>query len=128
MQLEQHSLALLSLSFYCCYYYCFVAQKEGYLLLVGEQYCKRESPLRFANHFGTAAIRVLEPMKLRVQSRESFVWIKCEGVTFHTQPGCYLTPHERIRKFQNKIDRVENEILTKEGSIVIAGDFNARRA
>ena len=45
------------------------------------------------------------------------------GVIFFS---CYLTSKMGIRKFKNQINRLDDEILTKQGLIVMAGDFNVK--
>lgn len=40
--------------------------------------------------------------------------------------SCYFTPNEGIYDFRNKIDCLEDEILTKSGAIVLAGCLNAK--
>lgn len=49
--------------------------------------------------------------------------MKSQNVTYFS---CYFTPNEVIAEFRNKLDALEDEILRVTGSVVVAGDLNAR--
>ena len=56
-------------------------------------------------------------------SGEGYVWAR-SGRT--TVVSCYFTPNESAKDFQSKLEELEEAIREMEGSIIVAGDFNAK--
>ena len=101
-------------------------EKKAVILILSEQYKDVDSPTWYSDILGTAAIRVLNPVKLPVENHgagKSFVWIRSKDTTY---VSCNLTPSESISDFQEKLDLLEDTICEKIGRILVAGDCNAR--
>jgi hypothetical protein len=100
-------------------------EKGAELLILSEQYRNKESTCWCSDLLGTAAIWIPN-REVHVESHgagRGFVWVKSHNVTYFS---CYFTPNEVISDFRNKLDALEDEILRVTGSVVVAGDLNAR--
>lgn len=98
-------------------------EKNADLLLLSEPYKNKNSPLWFSDPHGTAAIRILKPDKIPVDSHgncQGFVWIKSGKITYIS---CYLTPYG----FREEIDSLKEVVLnTTDDDILVAGHFDAK--
>lgn len=54
---------------------------------------------------------------------EGYVWVHFQETNVFS---VYLTPNEPIQSFQDKVDRLEDAVLSSSGKVVVGGDFNAR--
>jgi len=76
---------------------------------------------------GKAAI-VLSNPRLQVQAigpkdSAGFRWVKVEDLTVYT---CYWSPNTVFTLFVDFLDRLEGSIRQQTGTVIVAGDFNAK--
>ena len=51
------------------------------------------------------------------------VWVRCGGTTYIS---CYLSPNDSTEVLATKLASIEGTVRRVKGSIILAGDFNAR--
>jgi len=98
------------------------------VIIMSEPYrCGPEADGWFSDTGGKAAI-VLFNLRLQVQAigpRDSagFRWVKVEDRTVYT---CYWSPNTSFTLFVDFLDRLEGSIRQQTGTVLVAGDFNAK--
>lgn len=101
-------------------------EKGADILIISEQYQNKNSEVWLADNLGTAAMWIANPTKILAETRgagNGFVWFKNKNTTYIS---CYLTPNQSIQEYKDKLEELEDNITQMTGSIVLAGDFNAK--
>lgn len=103
-----------------------VRERNVDVVMVSEQYQNSQRPTWYSDILGTAAIWISNSARIRTENHgvgRGYVWIKHAGIHF---VSCYFTPNEPIRQFEEKLASLEDAVRNWDGSVVLAGDFNAR--
>ena len=51
------------------------------------------------------------------------IWVTCGGTTYIS---CYLSPNDSKEVLATKLASIESTVRMVNGSVILAGDFNAR--
>lgn len=103
-----------------------VLEKEIDLLLISEQYQHQSRSNWYTDTTNTAAIWIATPGKVNVEEHgagSGYVWVKSNGVTM---VSCYLTPNQSSQEYREMLEKLEDNLESIEGKIIVGGDFNAR--
>lgn len=103
-----------------------VVELEADVLIISEQYRNIDNSMWFTNTTDTAAIRVANTQKLRIEAHgagEDYVWVRADNTTY---VSVYLSPNTTALEYREKLDAVEDALRSVTGELVVAGDFNAR--
>jgi len=98
------------------------------VIVMSEPYrCGLEVDEWYSDTGGKAAI-VLSNPRLQVQAigpkdSAGFRWVKVEDLTVYT---CYWSPNTVFTLFVDSLDRLEGSIRQQTGTVIVAGDFNAK--
>jgi len=98
------------------------------VVVFSEPYCcDSEADGWFTDIDARAAILVFNP-RLQIQEigqkdNTGFRWVKVEDITVY---ACYWSPNTAYTLFIDFLDRLEGSIRRQEGTVIVAGDFNAK--
>lgn len=98
------------------------------ILILSEPYrCRTEDEGWFSDVGAKAAVVVFNP---EIQIRDigpmnnaGFRWVKVGDITLY---ACYWSPNTAYTLFLDFLDRLEGSIRRQEGTVIAAGDFNAK--
>jgi len=98
------------------------------VLILSEPYrCGSETEGWFSDADARAAILVFNPtlqlQQIGPKNNSGFRWVKVENLTVY---ACYWSPNTVYTLFVDFMDRLEGSIRQQEGTIIVAGDFNAK--
>lgn len=96
------------------------------VLILSEQYKNKEAATWYSDILGTAAIWIVDTNSVVVTEHgqgRGFVWVKHRELTIFS---CYFTPNEPAQIFREKLQELEDAVRNTNGSVIVAGDFNAR--
>lgn len=103
-----------------------IIEQEADIVLISEQYANMTTGYWLEDETYTAAIWIPSTSHLIPNTTgkgNGFVWVRFDSITLFS---CYLTPSDSIGDFQRKLDEIEDNIISIQGPIIVAGDFNAR--
>lgn len=98
------------------------------VLIIGEpHHCDQESEGWFSNIGSKAAIAVINPkiqvQKIRLRNNTGFCW---ERLDYTTVYACYWSPNTEYTMFVDFLDRLQGSIRSRNGNVIVSGDFNAK--
>lgn len=96
------------------------------ILILSEQYRDKTIPTWFSSLSATAAIWIRGASGNQISEHgagDDFVWVKVGAITYFS---VYLTPNCTVGDFENRLSLLEDALRTRQGHVVVAGDFNAR--
>lgn len=102
-----------------------VLEKKIDLLIISEQYRDRDGSNWYPDTGGTAAIWIPNTyVFVKSHGRANgLVWVTTSEANF---VSCYFSPNENVAEFQDRLDRLEDLLRSLSGTLIVAGDFNAR--
>lgn len=96
------------------------------VLMISEQYENKARTGWMSDNTNTAAIWLPNPKDVTVTHQgkgDGYVWAQTEEIAY---VSCYLTPNEPIDAFQQKLNKMEDDIIGFKEKLLLAGDFNAK--
>jgi len=98
------------------------------IIILSEPYrCRTDVEGWFSDVGVKAAVVVFNPdIQIRAigpKDNAGFRWVKVGDITFY---ACYWSPNTEYTLFVDFLDRLEGSIRGQEGTVIAAGDFNAK--
>ncbi|XP_017476622.1 PREDICTED: uncharacterized protein LOC108366672 [Rhagoletis zephyria] len=103
-----------------------ITERHYDLVIISEQYKKKENGIWIEDSSGTAAIWVPPGSSMHISEKgygHGYVWARHNHIKIIS---CYLTPSDSIQDFQDKLDDIEDTAMNLEGPFLMAGDLNSR--
>ncbi|XP_017469595.1 PREDICTED: uncharacterized protein LOC108361486 [Rhagoletis zephyria] len=103
-----------------------ITERHYDLVIISEQYKKKENGIWIEDSSGTAAIWAPPGSSMHVSKKghgNGFTWARYHHIKIIS---CYLTPNDSIQDFQDKLDDIEDTAMNLEGPFLMAGDLNSR--
>lgn len=98
------------------------------IAIVSEQY--RNQPRDWYSDVTSRAAVCVSSKRLPLENTatnpgDGWTWVEMGGVRFYS---CYFSPNKPLTEFVWLIDELERDIRSRNGPVVVAGDFNAKSA
>lgn len=102
-----------------------VTEKKADIMIICEQ--NKTLPHWYSDIDGKAAIATHQPIAPEEIGNpgKGYVWVRIREIRIYS---CYVSPNITLNEYKEYLERLEANIRSGSGEVILAGDFNAKHA